>query len=122
MPSKWVDKTDYFGPDRRRRTGPKRWSERRRHDEARDLPPLGALLRRLRVQMSGLATAEERRHALQIMSAAISEAQRQGLRACAGALQEADRALRQGGASAASFADEKVVEAMNAAALERSAR
>lgn len=122
MRSRWVDKPDYFGPDRRRRPGPKRWSERRRHDEAQDLPALGALLRRLRVQISSFATPEQRRHALQMMSAAIAEAQRQGLQSSAAALQDADRALRLGDAGAAAVADEKLVEAMNAAALERSAR
>lgn len=122
MPTKWVDKPEYFGPDRRRRSGPKRWIERRRHDETQDLPPLGALLRRLRVQMSGLATPEALRHALQIMSAAIAEARRQELPNCVSALQDADRALRQRGASAALIADEKLVDAMNAAAVERLAR
>ncbi|MBY0563590.1 MAG: hypothetical protein K2P58_05310 [Hyphomonadaceae bacterium] len=122
MPNKWVDKPDYFGPDRRRRPGPKRWSERRRHNESQDLPPLGALLRRLRVQMSGLRTPDERRHALQLLSAAIGEAQRQGLRDCVGALQDADKVLRQGGQSAASLADGKLVDAMNALALERGPR
>jgi hypothetical protein len=119
MSPKWVDNNDYFGPDRRRRPGPKRWSDRRRHNETQELPPLGALLRRLRVQMTGLRTPEDHRHALQLLNAAIGEAQRQGLMQCARALQDADRMLRSIGPSASAKADELIVEAMNLVAIER---
>lgn len=119
MPNKWVDNSDYFGPDRRRRSAGKRWSDRRHHDETGDLPPLGALLRRLRVQMLGLASPEDRRHALQLLNGAIGEASRQGMLECAGALQAADRALREYGAAAASQIDAKIVEAMDHASAGR---
>lgn len=119
MRDKWVDNPDYFGPDRRRRSGQKRWSERRKRDEGKELPALGQLLRRVRVQLTGLATPEERKHALQLLSAAIGEAQRQRLHQCVRALQDADHALRVGGAGARAAADASLVEAMNLAATER---
>lgn len=114
MASKWIDNTEYFGPDRRRRPA-KKWNDRRRHDEAAELPPLGALLRRLRVQMVSL-TPEGCPHALQLLSGALSEANRQGFRQCVAALQSADAAIRQYGPGAAARADALLVEAMGHAA------
>jgi len=114
MTTKWIDNTEYFGPDRRRRSA-KRWGDRRRHNEATELPPLGALLRRLRVQMVGL-TPSQCGHVLQMLNGAIGEANRQGLRRCANALLAADAAIRQSGSSAAAIADAHLVEAMDHAA------
>jgi uncharacterized membrane protein len=111
MATKWIDNTEYFGPDRRRRPA-KKWNDRRRHNEATELPPLGALLRRLRVQMISL-TPEGCGHALQMLSGAISEANRQGFRQCVAALQNADAAIRQHGPRAAAQADALLVEAMD---------
>lgn len=118
MASKWVDNTDYFGPDRRRRSGSKLWNERRRLDEAGDLPPLGAMLRRLRVQMIGLRP-EGVAHALQLLSGAIAEANRQGFRQCVASLFAADRALRQNGPSGAVAADAHLLQAMDHAGAHR---
>ncbi|HYD87341.1 MAG TPA: hypothetical protein VEA80_07695 [Vitreimonas sp.] len=116
--SKWVDNSDYFGPDRRKRSGSKLWNERRRRDEAGDLPPLGAMLRRLRVQMVSL-TPEGVPHTLQLIAGAIAEANRQNFRQCAAALYSADSALRQSGSSAASIADAHVLDAMEHAGSRR---
>lgn len=118
MANKWVDNTDYFGPDRRRRSGSKLWNERRRLDESGELPPLGAMLRRLRVQMVSLQP-DAVAHALQLFSGAIAEANRQGFRQCAASLYEADGALRQGGASAAPVADAHLIDAMDHAGARR---
>jgi hypothetical protein len=117
MASKWVDNTEYFGPDRRKRSGHKRWSDRRRDNEASELPPLGALLRRLRVLTQNLAAPDDRRRAIQIMSGALREAHRLGYPRCAAALQAADRALREPGGGGA--ADAHLVEAMSCLAIGR---
>ncbi len=111
MATKWIDNTEYFGPDRRRRPA-KKWNDRRRHDEATELPPLGALLRRLRVQMVSL-TPSGCALVLQMLSGAISEANRQGFRHCVASLQAADSAIRTHGARAAAQADALLVEAMD---------
>jgi hypothetical protein len=112
MATKWIDSTEYFGPDRRRRPA-KRWNDRRRFNEAADIPPLGALLRRLRVQMVSL-TPEGCSLVLQMLGGAISEANRQGLPECAAALYAADAALRKSGVSAAAKADGLLLQAMAA--------
>ena len=117
MSRKWVDNSDYFGPDRRRRPATRRWGERRRNSEAGDIPPVGALLRRLRVQMFD-TDVEGRRRALQLLAAALSEANRLGYRRCSEALQIADRALRQPGPDVA-LAEAQVAEAMAHAAAGR---
>lgn len=116
MRDKWVDNPDYFGPDRRQRTGQKRWGDRRRSDETSQFPPLGQLLRRLRVQMLGLNTPDERRRTLQLLTAAISEAERQRFFQCADALKQADAVLRQSAATNTTTADAWITEAMNYAA------
>lgn len=113
MANKWVDNTEYFGPDRRRRPASKRWGERRRDDEAGQIPPLGALLRRLRVQMLGITRNDDHIRALQLLNGAISEASRLGYRQCATALQAADRALREHGPKGVTIADTKILEAMD---------
>ncbi len=118
MATRWVDNTTYIGPDRRRKLS-RRWNDRRRHDEAGELPPLGALLRRLRVRISS-DTAEDRRHALEMLKAAIGEASRLGWRQCAGVLIRADEMLRTAGErDVALAADALIVEALEHAGLGR---
>ena len=118
MATRWVDNTAYFGPDRRRKTG-KRWSDRRRHDEAGDPPPIGALLRRLRVRAAG-PTEDDRRHALEMVKAAIGEASRLGWRQCAATLVRIDEVLRTGGGrDVAAAADTLIVEALEHAGAGR---
>lgn len=116
MATKWVDNNDYFGPDRRKRPGAKRWKERRGYDEAGEPPPIGALLRRLRVRLSN-PTPDDRRHAIEMLKAAIYESSRLGWRQCVVALQAADQILRSNGS--ASALDAKITEAMDHAANNR---
>lgn len=118
MAEKWVDNPDYIGPDRRRRSGPKRWKERRHLDEtASQRPALGALLRRLRVVLTGLNQPDDRRRALQLIGAAITDAERQRFFQCADALKQAERMLRAGDAFSA--VDVRVVTAVDHAAAMR---
>jgi hypothetical protein len=112
MADKWVDNPGYIGPDRRRRSGPKRWSDRRRFDATEKFPPLGALLRRLRVQLLGMYTNDDRNRALQLLAGAISEALRQHLFECAESLKRADKILRTGPAGDLSQVDAAILEAM----------
>ena len=112
MADKWVDNPGYIGPDRRRRAGPKRWTDRRRFDATEKYPPLGALLRRLRVQLLGMYTPDDRSRALQLLAGAISEALRQQLFECAESLKRADRMLRTGPAGDLSEVDAALLEAM----------
>jgi hypothetical protein len=118
MSKKWVDNHDYFGPDRRRRPASKRWGDRRHDNAVGDLPSLGILLRRARVQMLS-AAPDDRRRALQLLSAAVSEANRYGYLRCAEALQSADRILRAGGPHDVAAAEAKIVEAMDHLSAER---
>lgn len=113
MRGKWVDNSSYFGPDRRKSGGSKRWGDKRRVDEAGDLAPLGALLRRLRLHVTNLRTEDERKHALQVARAAIAQADAQGLRSCADVLQDAARMIAVANdAKAIAAADARVLEAM----------
>ena len=112
MADKWVDNPGYIGPDRRRRSGQKRWSDRRRFDATEKFPPLGALLRRLRVQLLGMYTNDDRNRALQLLAGAISEALRQHLFECAESLKRADKILRTGPAGDLSQVDAAILEAM----------
>lgn len=110
MAGKWVDNEVYFGPDRRKRDGSKRWNERRQmNDAAAKPPPLGALLRRLRVRLANPPTAEEYHHIAQILNLAIAEANRQNLSACSNALQNAAHLAAN---RKFADADTQVVEAM----------
>lgn len=117
MAPKWVDNSAYIGPDRRRRPA-KRLLDRRRHDEAGQPPPVGALLRRLRVRISG-SSAEDHRHALEMVKAAISEANKLGWRRCVEALIAADEVLRTGGPNAPHIADTWIVQALDHAGAGR---
>jgi hypothetical protein len=116
MADKWVDSSKYFGPDRRRRSGAKLWNNKRSADEAGERPALGAMIRRLRVQMMGMETADDHRLALQILSTAISESERLRCFQCADALKQADRVLRSEGPRAATAAEAHLIEAHNIAA------
>ncbi|MEZ5994128.1 MAG: hypothetical protein R3C25_00080 [Hyphomonadaceae bacterium] len=109
MGQKWVDNEVYFGPDRRRRDASKRWSERRRYNDAAERPPLGAVLRRLRVQISVVGSPEQRRHLLDLAKFALSEAERQYLPECADHLREALRHITLAQYDAA---DAHIVEAL----------
>lgn len=116
--AKWVDNGEYFGFDRRQRSRSKLFNERRHQDEGGELPPLGALLRRVRVQMVTL-TPDACPHALRLLAGAISEANRLGYKQCVASLHEADRALRESGSSAAMTADAHLLKAMEHAGQQR---
>ncbi len=115
MADKWVDNSGYIGPDRRRRSGQKRWGDRRRFDATEKYPPLGALLRRLRVQLLGMYSPDDRARALQLLAGAMSEALRQHLFECAESLKRADKMLRTGPAGDLSQVDAAILEAMEKA-------
>jgi hypothetical protein len=74
------------------------------------------MIRRLRVQMMGMETADDHRLALQILSTAISESERLRCFQCADALKQADRVLRSEGPRAATAAEAHLIEAHNIAA------
>jgi len=116
MRDKWVDIDAYFGPDRRRREGRKPWRDRRQQDEAKPRQALGALLRRVRVQLLDMNGPEHRRRALQVLEAAMAEAQRQQQFACLDTLRRAQAALRTGAAADLRVADSALSEAMALAA------
>jgi hypothetical protein len=86
MNRKWVDNEVYFGPDRRKGGLGKRWGDRRSYDDAGEAPPLGAVMRRLRVQLNGVASADDRRRVYELARFAASEAERQQLPECADSL------------------------------------
>jgi hypothetical protein len=116
MADKWVEQSGYIGPDRRKRPGPKRLMDRRRRDETSAAPGVNALLRRLRVQLLGIYSHDDRLRVLQMLAAATHEAHRQRLYECAQALQKADRALRNGPSGDIAGADVILQEAMSLAA------
>ena len=116
--SKWVDNREYFGPDRRQRSRSKLFNERRKHDDTGDLPPLGALLRRLRVQLLDLKP-EGCANVFRLLAGAISEANRLGYRRCSAELIAADRVLREAGVSGAPQADTHLINAMDSAGQQR---
>jgi hypothetical protein len=106
---KWVDNEVYFGPDRRLRGGSKRWGDRRNYDDAAEPPPLGAVLRRLRIRLSEEPCALHRGHAMQLLNLAIAEAGQLRLSECAATLR---RAAPYISADQFSQADSLVVAAM----------
>lgn len=89
MNRKWVDNEVYFGPDRRTRGGSKRWGDRRAYNDASDPPPLGAVLRRLRLRLSGEPTPDNRHHAMQLLNLAISHSEQLRIPRCAETLRRA---------------------------------
>lgn len=86
MNRKWVDNEVYFGPDRRKGGLGKRWGDKRSYDDAGEPPPLGAVMRRLRVQLNGVASADDRRRVYELARFAASEAERQHMPECADSL------------------------------------
>jgi hypothetical protein len=117
MSDKWVDTSKYFGPDRRKRGG-RRLLERRTLDEGGQMPPLGHMLRRLRVQVVSISP-EDRERTMQLLAAAVREAERLHYYQCADCLKQADQILRMGGPSALNAAEARVVEAQDHAHLQR---
>lgn len=113
MRDKWVDKPDYFGPDRRLRSGQKRWNDRRRHDEAGQPPALAAMLRRVRVQLMNMPTPDDRRRAHQMLNAAVKEAERLQYYRCADVLKRLDADLRNIRSANASSLDALMNEALD---------
>lgn len=110
MTNKWVDNEFYFGPDRRKRDGGKRWGDKRKLNDAAEPPPLSAVMRRLRVVLIDMRSPEDRNHALQLVRLAVASADRIGMRACADALSEASRYIANNDAASA---DAKIVEAQS---------
>jgi hypothetical protein len=110
MASKWVDNTFYFGPDRRKRDAGKRWGDKRKRDDSGEPPPLGAVLRRLRVVLIDMRTPDDRQRALQLTRLAMVSADRMGLPACADAISDAARCITNGDVAGA---DAKIVEAQS---------
>jgi len=92
---KWVDNEFYFGPDRRRRDAGKRWGNRRQLNDAAEPPPLGAVLRRIRVQLMDLSTADDRRKVMQLGSLAITEAEQRRELQCADLIRQALRLISE---------------------------
>ncbi len=113
MRDKWVDNTDYFGPDRRLRSGAKRWNDRRRHDEAGQPPALAAMLRRIRVQLMNMPTPDDRRRAHQMLNAAVKDAERLQYYRCADVLKRLDSDLRNIRGANASSLDTLMNEALD---------
>jgi|SRR5690606_26386081 len=112
MNRKWVDNEIYFGPDRRRAPGrTKLLGERRQLNDADAPPPLGALLRRLRVMMVTFAE-QDRPRALQFAHLAIGQARALGKPRCAAVLGEAARLIAEGDARGA---DEALLKAQTLA-------
>jgi hypothetical protein len=93
MRIKWVDIANYIGPDRRKKRSA-RWSDRREDDLAGDQPPLGTLLRRMRVHVLRLEIGEDRGNALSLIAAGIAQAEAHGYAKCAAALKQAEQILR----------------------------
>lgn len=108
MAGKWVDNEVYFGPDRRKRDGPKRWQDRRRLNEAADPPSPGALLRRIRVLLLD-KDPQTRQRALLLARLALTEAEKLRWLECADKIKEAQQHINSG---AISKADDVLVEAL----------
>lgn len=119
MTKKWVDNEVYFGPDRRSRDAGKRWGERRRYNDAAEPPPLGALLRRLRIMLTDATSPDRRLRALQLANLAIYEAEGMRLRDCANRIREAARLISANARDSTVAADALLVEAMELAQAPR---
>jgi hypothetical protein len=111
MNRKWVDNEVYFGPNRRKSGLGKRWGDRRTYDDACEPPPLGAVMRRLRVQLNSARSPDDRRRAYELAKFAAAEAERQNLSACADCLLEALSLIPSGDLARA---DAAVMEAQSA--------
>lgn len=108
MNRKWVDNEVYFGPDRRKGGPGKRWGDRRSYNDASEPPPLGAVMRRLRVQLNTITSPDDRRRVYDLARFAASEAERQHLAACADHLRTTLSAVAAGDYASA---DDSVVKA-----------
>lgn len=113
MRDKWVDNSDYLGPDRRR-AGAKRMFDRRKGDEGSARPPLPAMLRRLRVLIVDFGGSDNRARIMALLNAAITEAETMRMLSCADALSEAKRALAS--PQSASKAEAFIAKAIDRAA------
>lgn len=111
MNRKWVDNEVYFGPDRRKSGLGKRWGDKRSYDDAGAPPPLGAVLRRLRVQLNGILSPDDRRRLYDLALFAAAEAERQHLLECADHLRNVLASIK---ASDFTSADAWVMEAQAA--------
>lgn len=96
MNRKWVDNEVYFGPDRRKGGLGKRWGDKRTYDDAGEPPSLGAVMRRLRIQLNGITTPDERRRVYELARFAAAEAERQHLSECADHLRNVLNAITSG--------------------------
>lgn len=112
MTGKWVDNEVYFGPNRRRRGASKRWGERRHFDDAGEPPPLGAVLRRLRVLLMDMRGPQDRQRAIQLASLATTEAETLHLMECADLIKSAAQLVL---ANDIAGADAHIVEAQSLA-------
>lgn len=75
MRGKWIDNSEYVGPDRRRASERRLFKERRKFDESGEPPSLPAMIRRLRVHLMGLKTPQEKQLMLQLARVAITHAE-----------------------------------------------
>jgi hypothetical protein len=100
MSSKWVDNEVYFGPDRRKGAESKRWKNRRTMNDAADPPPVGALLRRLRVIIPDKSPSARRR-AQQLARLAVTEAEKLRWLGCADQIKAAASLIAKGDVPAA---------------------
>jgi hypothetical protein len=112
--AKWVDNEVYFGPDRRKRPL-KRWGERRRVNDAGEPPPLGAVLRRLRVLMLDQSPTARLR-AQQLARLAQTEAEKLRWLDCADEIKAAALLMNKGDVGAA---DARLVAALTLASSQR---
>ena len=113
MKSKWVDNEVYFGPDRRKGGLGKRWGDRREYDDAGEAPPLGAVMRRLRIQLNSVISSDDRRRVYDLARFAASEAERQHNESCADALRKVLDAVKAGDFTAADAAVMQAQAAFN---------
>lgn len=111
MNRKWVDNEVYFGPDRRKRGLGKRWGDRRSYNDAGEPPPLGAVMRRLRVQLNNARSPDDRRRAYELAKFAATEAERQHVTGCADCLRDVLSLIASGDLAGA---DAAVVQAQAA--------
>lgn len=119
MPSKWIDNSDYVGLDRRRVSERRLFKERRKFDESGETPSLPSMIRRLRVQLLGLNTPQDKAHMLQLARAAISQAQAQRKLGAADLIKEAAGLVHASRATDPKFietVDAKLIQALNLSA------
>ncbi|MDX2276063.1 MAG: hypothetical protein NW206_11495 [Hyphomonadaceae bacterium] len=118
MRSKWIDNSDYIGPDRRRITERRLFKERRKFDETGEPPSLPSMIRRLRVQLLGLHTPHDKTHMMQLARAAILQAQTQRKIATADLIKEAAslvHSARHIDPALAQLVDAKLIDALDKA-------